>query len=86
MSKFSLFFGNPTNKTATRTANSKPPGPIIMIDQSEIPSCSQVQFITLFFGGAQLYCAILPPTASCTNLVKKNQFPELNQHISTFLQ
>jgi len=29
-------------------------GPIIMIDQSEILSCSQVQFITLFFGGAQL--------------------------------
>jgi len=26
--------------------------PIIMIDQSEILSCSQVQFITLFFGGA----------------------------------
>jgi hypothetical protein len=25
-----------------------------MIDQSEILSCSQVQFITLFFGGAQL--------------------------------
>jgi hypothetical protein len=28
-----------------------------MIDQSEILSCSQVQFITLFFGGAQLRCA-----------------------------
>jgi hypothetical protein len=29
--------------------NSKPPGPIIMIDQSEILNHSQVQFITLFF-------------------------------------
>jgi hypothetical protein len=38
------------------TTNSKPPGPIIMIDQSEILSRSQVQFITLFFGGAQLCC------------------------------
>jgi hypothetical protein len=32
------------------TTNSKPPGPIIMIDQSEI----LIQFITLVFGGAQL--------------------------------
>ncbi len=23
---------------------------------------------------------LLPATASCTNLVQKNQFPELNQH------
>jgi hypothetical protein len=30
------------------TANSKPPGPIIMIDQSEILSCSQVQFLQYF--------------------------------------
>jgi hypothetical protein len=34
-----FFFGNPTNKTVTGTAytwgttNSKPPGPIILIDQ-----------------------------------------------------
>jgi hypothetical protein len=26
----------------------------------------------------------LPVTASCTNLVLKNQFPELNGHILTF--
>jgi hypothetical protein len=36
------------------TTKSKPPGPIIMIDQLEILSLSQVQFITLVFGGAQL--------------------------------
>jgi len=35
------------------TTNSKPPGPIIMIDQSKILSRNRVQFITLFFGGAQ---------------------------------
>jgi len=33
---------------------SKPPGQIIIMDESEILSSSQVQFITLFFGGAQL--------------------------------
>jgi hypothetical protein len=39
------------------TTNSKPPGPIIMINQSEVLNRSHVQFITLFFGGAQLCCA-----------------------------
>jgi hypothetical protein len=38
----------------------KPPGPIIVIDQSEILSRSQVQFITLL-GGAQLCCAFHQP-------------------------
>jgi hypothetical protein len=59
MSKSCRFvFGNPTNKTETGTAytwgitNSKPPGSIIVIGQSEILSRSQVQFITLFLGGA----------------------------------
>jgi hypothetical protein len=45
------------------TADSKPSRPIIMINQSEILSRSQVQFITLFFGGAQLL-RLLPATAS----------------------
>jgi hypothetical protein len=34
------------------TTHSQPPGPIIMMDQSKIPSRSQVQIITLFFWGA----------------------------------
>jgi len=29
---------------------------------------------------------LLPATASCMNLVQKNQFPELNRHILTFSQ
>ncbi len=29
---------------------------------------------------------LLPAKASCMNLVQKNQFPELNQHILTFSQ
>ncbi len=53
-----------TNKTQSGTVhtwgttNSKPPGSIIVIHQSEILSSSQVQFITLFLGGAQLCCAL----------------------------
>ncbi len=66
------------------TTNSKPPGPIIMIDQSEILSSSQVQFITLLLRRTTLLC-FLPAKAKCTNLVQKNQFPELNRHILTFV-
>jgi hypothetical protein len=32
-----------------------------MINQSEILSCSHVQLITLFFGGAPLCCAFYQP-------------------------
>jgi hypothetical protein len=55
-SKFSyLPFSNPTHKNKTGTANSwettnsKPPGPVIMIGQSQTGSGSQIIFITLFF-------------------------------------
>jgi len=85
MAKFScVFLDNHTNKIEAGTTytcgitNSKPPGPIIIINELEILSLSQVQFITLLFGGAQLCFA----RASCTNLVR--QFPELNSHILTF--
>jgi hypothetical protein len=63
--------------------NNTPLGPIIMIDQSGILS-NQVQFITFFFGGAQL--RLSPTMASCTNLVQENQFAEINRHILTFSQ
>jgi hypothetical protein len=87
MSKFSCILGQSHqlncnwNCKYVGTTNSKPPGPILMIDQSEILRCSYVRFITLFFGGGTTVLCILPATASCTNLVQKNQFPELNQHI-----
>ncbi len=93
MSKFSCFyFGNPTNKIEIGTAytrgttNNKPPGPIIIIDQLEILSLSQVQFITLGFWRCTTVFSTLPALTSCTNLVQKNQFPELNWHILTFTQ
>jgi len=68
LSEFSyLLFCNPTHKTKTGTANrweatsSKPPGPVIMMGQSESVSTSQIIFITLFFGGAHSCCALHQP-------------------------
>ncbi len=67
MSKFSLFFlATPPIKLELHVHTHV--GLLIanhldqhMIDQSEILSRSQVQFITLFFGGVQLCCAIYQP-------------------------
>ncbi len=47
------------------TTNSEPPGPIIMIGQSEILSSSQIIFITLFCAGAQYCCAFHQPPQQC---------------------
>ncbi len=56
-SKFKSFtFSNPAHKTKTGTANrweytsSKPPGPIIMIGQSETGSSNHIIVIKLFSG------------------------------------
>jgi hypothetical protein len=56
-----------------------------MIDQLEILSLNQVQFITLVFGGAQLCRAFYQPRQAA-EFGAKNPFPELNWHILTFLQ
>jgi hypothetical protein len=61
-----FFLATPTinydwNCICVGTTNSKPPGPIILINQSEILNSSQVQFITLFFGGAKLCCNFYQP-------------------------
>ncbi len=82
-------FWNPTHKTErgggalqmSGTTNSKPPGPIIMIAQSETLIGSQVIFSTLFSAGAlrcssAIYCAIM---------LSPNCFDEPNKHILTFL-
>jgi len=67
-SKFSyVLFCDPTHKTEIRTArrgataNSKPPGPIIMMGQSETLSSRLIIFITLFSAGAQRCCACYKP-------------------------
>jgi hypothetical protein len=43
------------------TTNSEPPGPIIMIGQSETQSSSEVIFIALFCAGAQRCCNSYQP-------------------------
>jgi len=57
-----------------------------MIDYSDILSRRQVQFITLFFGGAELCCAFNQPRHDARIWSRKNQFPELNRSSLTFLQ
>jgi hypothetical protein len=74
-----VFFGNPTNSCNWNyiyvgTTNSKPPGPIIMVHQSEILSRSQVQFITLFFRSAQLCCAFYQPRQATRIWCRKTNF------------
>ncbi len=56
------------------TTNSKPPGPIIMIDQSEILSRNQIQFLTRFFGGAQLCRAFYQPRQAAQIWCRKTNF------------
>jgi hypothetical protein len=63
------------------TTNSKPPGPIIMMGQSETLTSSQILFITLFSVAASK----LPATAICAIMLTQNYFPEPNRHILTFL-
>jgi hypothetical protein len=86
---FIALFSNPTHKTETGTgnmlgtSNSKPPGPILMIGQSETLSSSQIVFITLFCAGTQ-HC-VLPATAKYTIMLSQNHFHKPNWHILSFL-
>ncbi len=63
------------------TTNRKAPRPFIMVDQSEILSRSWVQFITLFFGGAQLCYAFHQPQQVAWIWWRKTNFVSLT---STF--
>jgi hypothetical protein len=45
-----------------------------VIDQSEILSRSQVQFITLFLGGTQLCCAFYQPRQAARIWCRKINF------------
>ncbi len=65
------------------TTNSKPPGPIIMFDQSETWSSSQNRFITLFRCTALM--RLLAASAYWAHMQEQNHFPELNRHILAFL-
>jgi hypothetical protein len=64
------------------TTNSKPPGRIIMIGQSETRSSSQIVFIYTIF--CRCTRVSVPFTSHCTNcatVLSQNQFPELNTGI-----
>jgi hypothetical protein len=78
MSKFSCFVWHlhqcNWNCIFVGTTNSKPPGPISMIDQSKKLSRSQVQLITLCFGGAQLRWAFYQPRQVARIWCKKTNF------------
>jgi hypothetical protein len=87
-SRVIYLFCNPTHKTEAGIANSKlgttnsePPGPIMMIGQSETLNSSQIIFITLFCAGAQRCCA----TATVATMLRQNDFPGPNRHILTSL-
>ncbi len=70
-----VLFYNPTHQTETGTTNgwestnSKPPGPIIMISQSEILSRSQIIFILQSF--PNVCSAFLPGTANYANMLSQ---------------
>jgi len=86
-----IFFGNPTNKTVTGTAYSW--GLLIanhMTNRYDQPirntePQSGPIYYTLFWRCTTVL-RLLPATASCTDLVQKNQFPQLNRHSLTFSQ
>ncbi len=62
------FFFNSTNKTESastwETTNSKPPGPIVMIGQSETGRSNQIIFITLFSCRCTALLGLFPTLAS----------------------
>jgi hypothetical protein len=71
------------SKIGGGTSNSKPPGPISMMGQSEILSSSQVISITLFSFLQVHNVALYQPTANAAMMPSQNHFPEPNRHICT---
>ncbi len=80
---------NPSHETETGggTTNSNPPGPIIMMSQSETLSSIQITFSILFGHVHKLVVdvCVLPANAKCTTMLSQNHFLELNRHILTLL-
>jgi hypothetical protein len=54
-----------------------------MIDQSKIVSLQSGSIYYTLFWRCTTVLRLVPATPICTNLVLKNQFPELNRHIFT---
>jgi hypothetical protein len=91
MSKFSYYiFGNPTTKTVTGIAYT---GKLLIANYLDQPfdrpiRNTEPQSGPIYYTLLEVHNCVVPFTshASCTNLVQKNQFPELNGHILTFSQ
>jgi hypothetical protein len=92
-----FFFGNPTNKTEIGkphihggTTNSKPPGPMIVIDQlrKNTEQQSGAIYYTLFERCATVLRLLLATASKLHEFgAEKPIFPEqLNRHILTFPQ
>ncbi len=67
------------------STNSKPPALIIMIGYSKLGRRSQIIFITVFSSRCTALLRFLRASADWANLQEKNQFPELNPYMFTFL-
>ncbi len=94
-SKFSYiryYFSNHTHKIKTEiasrweTTSSKPPGPIIMIEQSETATTSEIIFITPFCGRCYAFRCLSP---AISNLLQKCWAriicAEPSRHVLSFL-
>jgi hypothetical protein len=59
-------------KLGQQKGGSKPPGPTIMMGQSETLTSSQITFTTFSSAGAHGHCGII---------LSQNHFPEPNRHM-----
>ncbi len=67
------------------TTNSKPPGRIVMMGQSEILSSSHIVFITLFSPSEKRYCAFhQPPPTLCNYAEDKTIFLSQTSNFGLF--
>jgi hypothetical protein len=88
-----LLFCHPTHKTEAgianrcETTNSKPPGPIIMMGESETHWVAVRSYLLhSFSAGAQRCCDFTSHGKRAQLLcLSQNQFPELNQHVLDYL-
>ncbi len=80
-----VLFCNSTHETGTwianrwETSNSKPPGPIIVMGQSETLSQQLDHIHYTLFCRCTALLGLLPATATCTNKQSRNQFPDPNR-------
>jgi len=67
------------------TTNNKPPGPIIITDQSKTGTSNHIIFITLFSSRFTTLQLFVPASGNWANMQEKNHFPGPNRHLFRFL-